>query len=465
MTATVTALHPGKNRVSFDSNGVTLVGDLYLPDGFDGAIPLPGVVVAGSWTTVKEQMASRYARELAERGFAALAFDFRFYGESGGEPRTYEDPQAKAEDIRAAARFLASRPEVAGDTVGGLAVCASAGYMAHAITEGAPIASFVTVAAWLHDPATVGQLYGGAEGVARRVEAGRAARERYERTGEVAYVPAYDPENPDAAMFFPVPYYAEPERGRVPAWDNRFAAMSWPLWLEYDALAPAPQLQVPTLLVHSGDSAFPDNVRRFARQAPDARTLWLEGQHIDFYDQEPQVTAAADAAAAHFTETLSAAVGTGIEAGASLDEMLRASGRRVVEAFFAALEAKDLDRFLAVWAEDGVQIMPFAPEGFPARLEGKEAIRNQYGSLPESYLSMRFPREIIATLDPSQFVVRYASEIERKDGGRYDNTYVGFFTIQDGKLSEFTEYFNPLVLVESFGGFEALRRTFNLEDA
>jgi ketosteroid isomerase-like protein len=138
---------------------------------------------------------------------------------------------------------------------------------------------------------------------------------------------------------------------------------------------------------------------------------------------------------------------------------MREANRQVVEDFFAALEAKDLNRFLAVWADDGVQIMPFSPVGFPQRLEGKEAIRNQYGSLPENYRTMRFPREILPMEDPNRFVVRYTGEIELTGGGRYDNSYVGLFTVRDGRIAEFVEYFNPIVLQEAFG--EALQQNFN----
>ena len=45
------------------------------------------MIVTGTWTTVKEQMAGIYARELANRGLAALAFDFTGWGESGGAPQ------------------------------------------------------------------------------------------------------------------------------------------------------------------------------------------------------------------------------------------------------------------------------------------------------------------------------------------------------------------------------------------
>lgn len=142
------------------------------------------------------------------------------------------------------------------------------------------------------------------------------------------------------------------------------------------------------------------------------------------------------------------------------EDSVREQNARVVEEFFAALEAMDVERFLAVWAEDGVQVMPFSPPGFPQRLEGREAIRNQYRSLPENYRSMRFPREIVAMEDPDRFLVRYTGEIELKSGGRYDNTYVGLMTLRDGRVTEFVEYFNPLVLQQAFG--DALQQNFNV---
>ena len=45
-----------------------MVGNLYLPAGIDTANPGQAAVVTGAWMTIKEQMAGRYARELAERG-------------------------------------------------------------------------------------------------------------------------------------------------------------------------------------------------------------------------------------------------------------------------------------------------------------------------------------------------------------------------------------------------------------
>jgi fermentation-respiration switch protein FrsA (DUF1100 family) len=292
--------------VRFDSEGVELVGELYLPPGAGGGAPLPGIVVGGTWTSVRQQMTQRYAAKLAAEGLAALSFDFRTYGESGGELRQIESPAGKAVDLLSAATFLASRPEVDGDALGGLAICASAGYMAHAIADGAPLKAFATSAAWLHDPSTVGLMYGGEEGVRARRERARAARERFEATGEVEYVPAESPDDPDAAMVG-VPFYERPERGLVPEWTNRFAVMQWEEWLTYDAISPAARIGVPTALIHSDGAALPDNVRRFHAALAGPKTLvWTEGEHTEFYDREPLVTFAARAAAAHLRTALGA---------------------------------------------------------------------------------------------------------------------------------------------------------------
>src|SRR5262245_4010140 len=86
----------------FTSAGDRLVGVLCLP----ASQPAAAVVTTGPLTSVKEQATGNYAFALAERGFAALAFDHRTFGESGGEPRQFESPKGKAEDVRAAVTAL-----------------------------------------------------------------------------------------------------------------------------------------------------------------------------------------------------------------------------------------------------------------------------------------------------------------------------------------------------------------------
>jgi dienelactone hydrolase len=133
-------------RVVFENNGERLVGDLYLPDNYRSGDKLPAVVVTGAWMTVKEQMAGRYAAELANRGYAALAFDFRGWGQSEGGRRQLEDPASKIADIKAAVAFLATRAEVDAQRLAALGICASAGYMVHAAAALPQVKSVALVA-------------------------------------------------------------------------------------------------------------------------------------------------------------------------------------------------------------------------------------------------------------------------------------------------------------------------------
>lgn len=298
---------PLREQVVFAGDGPKLAGHLFLPDTVptEDTTPMPGVVVAGTWTSVKEQMADRYAEELARRGYVALSFDFTGYGASAGEPRDVESARLKVRDLRAAADFLTGHPSVAGGQLGMLGVCAGAMYVSACAAEDPRVASLVLVAPWLHDRRLCEDNYGGPEGIAAKKAAAAEARCVYEETGEVAYVPAVDGGDPDAAMPFDIDFYLGPERGGVAQWPNRFAVMAWSEWLDLDAIALAPRVTVPVLLVHSEDAAIPDGARRFRdRLAGPGSLLWTDGVQFDFYDRAPQVGTAVDAAAEHFARTL-----------------------------------------------------------------------------------------------------------------------------------------------------------------
>lgn len=138
------------------------------------------------------------------------------------------------------------------------------------------------------------------------------------------------------------------------------------------------------------------------------------------------------------------------------------SALAVVQQFFATLEAMDMEPFFGLWANDGRQEMPFAPEGFPSQLDGIDAVRRQYGGLPDAYGKMVFPDLVLHSLDePGWVFAEYRGEIELLSGGVYDNRYCGLFHIQDGKIVLFREYFNPIILQQSFG--KDLGSTFTLQ--
>lgn len=291
--------------VVFPAHGTLLAGVLYRP--YDAHGPLPGVVVTGTWTSVREQMADRYAARLAARGHTTLAFDHTGYGGSAGALRDYESPGLKARDIGDAIGYLAGRTDVVDPgRLGALGVCASAGYtVSNAVTD-PRVRALVLVVPWLHDAGIVADTYGGTEGVTARMVAGARARNHHEATGEVDYAPAVGAGDPLTAMPFDVDFYQDPYRGAVPAWSNRFAVMAWPGWLTYDPIALAPRVTQPVLLVHSEDGAVPQGAHRFAASVGGTiDQYWCEGTQFDFYDDDAHVDCAVCLAGAHFAEHLS----------------------------------------------------------------------------------------------------------------------------------------------------------------
>jgi fermentation-respiration switch protein FrsA (DUF1100 family) len=282
-----------------------LEGDLYLPGNYQEGHKIPALIVGGSWTTVKEQMAGTYARELAKTGFITLAFDHRFYGESEGEPRGYESPKHKIEDFKNALSYLQELPFVEKDRIGALGVCASAGYLAKLAAQDSRLKCTVLVAPWLHDAETVEVMYGGKEGVQKRIKAGLDARKQYEQTGEVQYVPKISATDRNAAMFGEYDYYLNPKRGGIPEWGKNFAVMSWPEWLLFDPIASAKNIKSPVLIIQSEEAALPDTTRAFYEDLSCRKEIyWMKGTQFDFYDGKEQVREAIEKASAFFKENL-----------------------------------------------------------------------------------------------------------------------------------------------------------------
>lgn len=290
-------------RVTFSSGGQTIVGNLYIPAGVNDANPSEAVIVTGSWTSIKEHMSGLYAAELAERGQMALSFDFRTWGESGGETRSLESPEMKIDDIIAAGNFLVSRTDVS--AVNGLGICASAGYMATAAERSPILQSIALVAPWLHDADIVDAIYGGKESVSALIETGRAAAATEAETGEPQLIAAAGDADSGALMAMEGGYYNDPNRGRIAEWENTFNLASWEGWLTFDSVQTASKIEQPVLIVHSEAAAIPQGARKFeaALTSEGSQSIWLDGMgQFDFYDGEAQVDQAADFAAAFFAE-------------------------------------------------------------------------------------------------------------------------------------------------------------------
>jgi pimeloyl-ACP methyl ester carboxylesterase len=98
-----------KREVTFESEGAEMSGWYYSPDS---PPPWPLVVMAHGFSATKGMVADRYAEAFATAGVAALLYDHRGFGASGGEPRQRIDPRVQARGYRDAISFATTLSEV-----------------------------------------------------------------------------------------------------------------------------------------------------------------------------------------------------------------------------------------------------------------------------------------------------------------------------------------------------------------
>ncbi len=134
-----------RKKVTFRNRyGIKLVGDLYTPKNNNAEANLPAVAVCGPFGAVKEQCSGLYADEMASRGFAALAFDPSFTGESGGEVRNVASPDINTEDFSAAIDFLSSQNFIDPDKIGTIGICGFGGMALNAASMDTRIKATIT---------------------------------------------------------------------------------------------------------------------------------------------------------------------------------------------------------------------------------------------------------------------------------------------------------------------------------
>jgi uncharacterized protein len=121
-----------RQKVSFKNRyGIVLSGDLYLPKNTANE-KLSAIAVSGPFGAVKEQSSGLYANQMAERGFAVVAFDPSYTGESGGEPRNLASPEISTEDFSAAVDFLGIQKNVDREKIGIIGICGFGGFALNA---------------------------------------------------------------------------------------------------------------------------------------------------------------------------------------------------------------------------------------------------------------------------------------------------------------------------------------------
>ncbi|GHB83796.1 hypothetical protein GCM10010347_63360 [Streptomyces cirratus] len=116
---------------------------------------------------------------------------------------------------------------------------------------------------------------------------------------------------------------------------------------------------------------------------------------------------------------------------------------------------KDVPGWVELWAEDGVLEFPFAPEGWPSRLEGKAAVGDYMRHYPDHVDVHDFPDVKIHQTAEAETIV-----VEMRGVGRlvetdtpYDMTYIAVVTVVDGLITSYRDYWNPLAVSQPGADF------------
>ena len=281
-------------RVHFRTRfGTTLAGDLYKPKNAVGK--LPALAVCGPFGAVKEQASGLYAQTMAERGFAAVAFDPSFTGESTGEPRYMASPDINTEDFSAAVDFLVLRDDVDPERIGIIGICGWGGLALNAAAIDTRIKA--TVSSTMYDMSRVtANGYFDSMDADGRYELRRqlnAQRTEDARTGTHALAGGVvDPLPADAPQFVRDYYdYYKTPRGYHPRSLNsnggwaRTSALSF---LNTKLLSYSDEIRSAVLMIH-GEKAhsryFSEDA--FKRLKGDNKQLVIipGASHVDLYDR------------------------------------------------------------------------------------------------------------------------------------------------------------------------------------
>src|SRR5271157_1114103 len=99
---------PERRDVYFPSGSDRCHAWLYLPTPSELGDPPPVLVMAHGLGGVKTLRLGAFAERFHAAGYACLVFDYRHFGDSGGEPRELLSIRRQREDWQAAVAFTRS---------------------------------------------------------------------------------------------------------------------------------------------------------------------------------------------------------------------------------------------------------------------------------------------------------------------------------------------------------------------
>lgn len=269
-------------RMRFRSAGADCVGTLYRPDR---PVEPPVVLMGGGLAAERRFGLPRYAERFAERGYAALTFDYRHFGDSEGDPRQLLDPTRQIDDWAAALGSLRRTDGVDADRIALWGFSLGGG---HALRTAAGDSRVAAVVALM--PIVDGSAVLGGRSIGERLR-GTGAGLRDRLSSLVGRGPHTVPVVGDAdeLALLNGPGIGSAYLNLVPAdaaWENAVPARAVRALSGYRALDDAAAVRAPTLLVAGDrdDVAPAESIRAAADDLSNATYLRAPASHFDGFE-------------------------------------------------------------------------------------------------------------------------------------------------------------------------------------
>jgi uncharacterized protein len=135
---------------------------------------------------------------------------------------------------------------------------------------------------------------------------------------------------------------------------------------------------------------------------------------------------------------------------------LRQANVDVVRQYLEGINRWDFDAMRELMAEDDfVFEQAFVPEGMQSRYEGRDSLLDFQRSLVDTIITEGLYDFTLEPLhsDPGEILATYKSDMQMADPSfKYSNDYICRFSVRDGRITRFVEYFDSVRLVRGFGG-------------
>ncbi|MFW9982941.1 MAG: nuclear transport factor 2 family protein, partial [Candidatus Thorarchaeota archaeon] len=124
------------------------------------------------------------------------------------------------------------------------------------------------------------------------------------------------------------------------------------------------------------------------------------------------------------------------------------------------LEQRRFDEFAELFDENAKWVHPYSSCLFPSEVVGRSRILQAIQEAASNFDEIRFPiEEIIPLHESNRVIMKHTGRLTMSNGtGLYVNDYLAIFSFdEEGSITEWIEYYNPIIAAKAFGLMDKIR--------